>query len=72
MRHTRATTGDRRSHHAIKSVRLSKCEKCGVMRPSHRVCLSCGNYRGKQVIDVLAKLGKREQKTKAKAEAGKK
>ena len=30
----------------------------------HQVCTNCGYYRGKKVIDVLAKLTKRERKAK--------
>jgi large subunit ribosomal protein L32 len=71
MRHTRATTGDRRSHHALTGPRLSKCQKCGEAHLRHHACANCGTYKGREVIDVVAKLGKREQKAKAKAEAKK-
>jgi len=67
MRHTRATTGDRRSHHALKGPRLSKCVKCGEPHLRHRACLACGTYKGKEVVDVLAKAGKKEKKAKASA-----
>jgi large subunit ribosomal protein L32 len=54
MRHTRAHTANRRSHHALKAHSLAKCE-CGVMRVSHRACPNCGRYNGKVVTDVAAK-----------------
>ncbi len=66
MRHTRAHTANRRSHHALKEPRLSKCVKCGQPHLRHRVCLNCGTYKGKEVIDVLAKLSKKEKKQKEK------
>lgn len=66
MRHTRSQTGQRRSHHALTPPRLSKCAKCGEPHLRHRVCLNCGTYRGRVVIDVVAKLAKREKKQKAK------
>jgi len=35
------------------------------------VCRNCGWYNGRQVIDVLAKLDKKERKKKEKELAGK-
>lgn len=69
MRHTRATTGDRRSHHALTGARVSKCAKCGAAHLRHRVCMDCGTYRGREVIDVLAKLDKKNKKLAKKTTA---
>jgi len=72
MRHTRAHTGNRRSHHAITGVRLSTCAKCGVLHVRHRVCLACGSYRKREVLNVLAKVEKKqERKRKQEAQASK-
>ena len=65
MRHTRAHTRNRRSHHALEAMRLSKCAKCGAPHLRHRVCLNCGTYRGRPVINVAAKALKRAKKKKA-------
>lgn len=71
MRHTRSHTANRRSHHALKAPRFSKCAKCSTMVIRHTACANCGTYRGRQVIDVMAKLSKKERKDKEKQLAAK-
>lgn len=66
MRHTRAHTRNRRSHHFLKKIGLLSCSKCGEPSLPHRVCKNCGSYKGKEVIDVLARLTKKEKKHKEK------
>ncbi len=51
---------------ALKVLNLSKCPKCGLPVLPHRVCKNCGTYQGREVIDVLKKLTKREQKKRKK------
>lgn len=67
MRHTRAHTANRRSHHALKEGTLSLCKDCGAPKQNHAVCLNCGKYAGKMVIDVHAALAKKEQKMKERS-----
>jgi len=66
QRHTSSRRDRRRSHHALKKINLSKCSNCGEPVLSHTICSNCGYYKGKQVVDVLAKLDKKEKKEKAK------
>lgn len=66
MRHTRAHTANRRSHHALEGARLSKCVKCSAFHMRHQVCASCGTYRGKEVKTVVRALTKTTKRATAK------
>lgn len=65
MRATRAHRDNRRSHHALGTTRLSTCE-CGAKHKRHTACETCGKYRGKQVIDVVARTERSQARTKRK------
>ena len=68
MRHTRAHTGNRRSHHALKGTQLSVDTQTGVPHLRHRMSLENGMYRGRKVIKVssVKKIEKKQSKAKAK------
>jgi len=62
--HTRAKVGKSRMHKYIKPVQLNVCPKCKKPVLSHTVCSNCGTYKGVEVINVMAKLTKKEKKVK--------
>lgn len=66
MKHTKGKRNRVRSHHALKPARFSTCSHCGQEILPHRLCANCGYYADRQVIDVLAKLDKKERKKKEK------
>lgn len=66
MRSTHGHTGNRRSHHALKKRQFLNCSKCKEPALPHTACLNCGTYKGKEIIDVLKKLTKKERKQKEK------
>ncbi|HAM96166.1 50S ribosomal protein L32 [Candidatus Azambacteria bacterium RIFCSPHIGHO2_01_46_10] len=66
QRHTKSRRNRGRSHLALAKAGLIKCPKCKADILPHRVCFNCGTYKGKAVIDVLAKLDKKEKKAKEK------
>lgn len=59
MRHTRAHTKNRRSHHALKTA----ANTITAEGQRHRVNMETGMYRGRQVIDVSKKAIKNAKKT---------
>jgi len=50
---------------------LAKCPKCGISVLPHTLCRNCGYYKGKEYINVLEKLNKKERKLKEKEIAAK-
>jgi large subunit ribosomal protein L32 len=53
-RSSHARRNKRRSHDALPPVQTSACPNCGAPRLSHRVCPSCGFYKGTQVTETEA------------------
>lgn len=69
MRHTRSHTANRRSHHALKAPTLAVCQNCSAKQRPHHMCLDCGFYKGRMVVDMAAKKKSREERLQAKHEA---
>jgi large subunit ribosomal protein L32 len=42
----------RRAHDSLQTFHLVECPDCGSMKRSHRVCLECGKYNGRQILPV--------------------
>ncbi|RLC99705.1 MAG: 50S ribosomal protein L32 [Chloroflexi bacterium] len=42
----------RRAQWKLRTQRLVTCPQCGAPVRPHHVCLSCGTYRGTQVIEI--------------------
>ena len=40
----------RRTHYKITENTTTKCPKCGEEVRPHRVCMSCGTYKDKEII----------------------
>lgn len=68
MRHTRSHTKNRRSHHALTETNLSVCPNCAAPHRPHHMCLSCGYYKGKMIIDLKAQKAARDARLQAKRE----
>ncbi len=57
----------RRSHLALKKQTLAACEHCKKMIKPHTVCRYCGYYKGREVVNVLAKTLKKQEKRKTRS-----
>jgi len=68
-RNTKGHQGKRRSHHALKAIAFSHCAKCGKEVLPHTMCENCGNYKAREVINVFAKLEKKERKKREREQA---
>lgn len=70
MRANRGHRDNRRSHFALKEARFSSCKDCGASYLRHRVCTTCGKYKGIQILNVHAKIEKKAKNVKEKAKEG--
>jgi large subunit ribosomal protein L32 len=44
----------RRSHDFLTSPTVRNCPNCSALMRPHHVCLSCGYYRGREVVSSQA------------------
>ena len=50
---SKARSRQRRSINSkVDTINLILCDNCGNHVIPHRCCLSCGHYRGKQIIQI--------------------
>lgn len=59
-RYAKARRGERRSHLALALPSIVECPQCHSKMLSHTVCLTCGKYKGRQVIAL--KTSKKQEK----------
>jgi len=65
-KHTKTRRNKRRANKSLKKINFSFCPKCKEPILPHHFCPFCGTYKGKEVVDVMAKLNKKERKKKEK------
>jgi large subunit ribosomal protein L32 len=51
-RTSRTRRDKRRATHGISAPRLNECPRCHSPRLPHRVCPTCGTYKGREVVDL--------------------
>ena len=60
-KHSAARGRKRRTHWKIKVTSLIPCPQCKQLKFAHRVCISCGYYDGRQVIEIKVKEKKKKK-----------
>ena len=65
-RRSSSASRQRRMHIFINPVVLAVCQKCARPVRPHTVCKHCGYYKGKEFVNVLASLSKKEKKAREK------
>jgi len=65
MRHTKSQRNRTRSHHRLDKPSVTMDKNTGVPHLRHRASLVTGQYKGRTVIDVAAKIAKKAKKSKA-------
>ena len=61
QRHTKQRRDAKRDRFAIEPIKTQTCPKCGGAKLAHRVCQTCGTYKGNEVIDTLKKTVKKQK-----------
>ncbi|MEQ1561306.1 MAG: 50S ribosomal protein L32 [Nitrospira sp.] len=70
MRSTKSHRNNRRSHDGLSSPAVTVDKNTSVPHLRHRASLVTGQYKGRMVIDVQAKIAKRAKKAKAEKKEG--
>lgn len=71
MRHTRAHTGNRRSHHALKAKGFILDPETGHPRLKHRASAITGTYKTHKVASLTKKLDKKIKRLEKKSKDSK-
>lgn len=66
QRKTKSRRNQRRMHIYLRMPQTTVCPKCGKPVFPHTVCKNCGYYKGREVLDVMKKLSKKERKRREK------
>lgn len=51
---TKSRRNKRRSHHALPAGSYHECSNCGETKRPHHLCQACGQYDGREVVEVEA------------------
>jgi large subunit ribosomal protein L32 len=60
-RHSKARGRRRRTHWKLAQANLISCPQCKQPKLPHRICLVCGYYAGRQVVEIKVKEKKKKK-----------
>ena len=60
-KHSRSRQGKRRANWKLTLPTLTTCPQCGKSVVTHRICPSCGFYRGQQLVVIKEKSAKAKE-----------
>ena len=66
-RHSRARQGKRRAAIRLAVTKTILCPNCKAPILAHKICKHCGYYKGKMVLDILAKKAKKKKSNEEKS-----
>lgn len=49
---SRSRRNKRRANHRVSAPHIVECPQCHSPKLPHTVCLNCGTYRGRQIIEI--------------------
>ncbi len=70
MRHTKSQRNRTRSHHRLTSPAVTMDKNSNVPHLRHRASLVTGQYKGRTVIDLQAKIAKKAKRDKKNIKEG--
>lgn len=62
QRHSQGRVNRKRVQYQQKPKVIEVCADCGASKAPHRVCSTCGKYKGKEVLDTKKSATKLSQK----------
>ncbi len=51
-KYAKARQGKRRGHLGLSSPAVERCPQCNSPKLPHHVCLTCGSYANREVIEI--------------------
>lgn len=54
-KHSKSRRDKRRANWKISVPQVSTCPECQEPKLPHRICMSCGTYNGKKILEVVEK-----------------
>lgn len=51
-RQSKSRSAKRRTHYKASVPTVTACSNCGTTKQPHIVCLTCGYYNGRKIVDV--------------------